>query len=144
MLRWDTGNQVLRIHRLVRDVIRERQPDEQRSVILQSALWMVNSYLPNYPPPDDVRSWPIWEPMVAHVRELISEAVQARIGQPTSRMADELAVFIAQKSLWPEAETLARLALKIDEQILGPEHPRVARDLNNLAALSTGSRRLSR
>jgi hypothetical protein len=27
MLRWDTGNQVFRIHRLVRDVIRERQPD---------------------------------------------------------------------------------------------------------------------
>jgi len=58
-------------------------------------------------------------------------------------MADELAVFIAQKSLWPEAETLARLALKIDEQILGPEHPRVARDLNNLAALLQATNRLA-
>ena len=135
MLRWETGNQAFRIHRLVRDVIRERQPDEQRSVILQGALWMVNSYLPSEPPPDDVRSWSIWEPMVAHVRELISGAIQARIGQPTSRMASDLAVFIAQKSLWPEAEILARLALEIDEKMLGPEHPHVASDLSALAGL---------
>ena len=57
-----------------------------------------------------LRSWPIWEPMVAHVRELISEAVQGRIGQPTSRLAGMLAMFIAAKSLWPEAEALAQLA----------------------------------
>ena len=80
--------------------------------------------------------------MVAHVRELISEAVQARIGQPTGRLANRLGVFIAAKSLWPEAETLGRLALEIDEQILGPEHPDVARDLNNLAALLQATNRL--
>ena len=34
-----------------------------------------------------------------------------------------------------EAEPLYRRALAIDEATLGPEHPGVARDLNNLAAL---------
>ena len=87
MLKWETGNQTFRIHRLVQEAIRERLPDEQRSAVLQSALWMVNNYLPGDPPPYDVRSWPIWEPMVAHVEELISEAVKAGIGQPTSRLA---------------------------------------------------------
>jgi len=143
MLRWDTGNQAFRIHRLVRDVIRERQPDEQRSAILRSALWMVNDYLPNDPPPDDVRSWPIWEPMVAHVRVLISGAVQAGIGQPTSRLANGLAMFIAKKSLWPEAEALARRALSIDEKSYGPEHPKVAIRLNNLAQLLQATNRLT-
>jgi len=34
-----------------------------------------------------------------------------------------------------EAEPLMRRALAIDEASLGPEHPNVARDLNNLAEL---------
>ena len=34
-----------------------------------------------------------------------------------------------------EAEPLYRRALAIDEKSFGPEHPDVARDLNNLAAL---------
>jgi len=143
MLKWETGNQAFRIHRLVWDVIRERQPDEQRSVILQSALLMVDSYLPDDPPADDVRSWPIWEPMVAHVRGLISEAAKSGIGQPTSRLANGLAIFIAVKSLWPEAEALARLALEIDEQMLGSGHPNVANRLNNLAHLLKETNRLT-
>ena len=143
MLKWETGNQTFRIHRLVQEAIRERLPDEQRGAILQSALWMVNNYLPGDPPPDDVRSWPIWEPMVAHVEELISEAVKAGIGQPTSRLANMLGMFIAEKSLWPEAEPFARLALEIDEQMLEPDHPRVAVRLNNLAQLLQATNRLS-
>jgi hypothetical protein len=56
MLKWETGNQAFRIHRLVRDVIREHQPNDQRGAILQSALSLVNSYLPDDPPPYRCRS----------------------------------------------------------------------------------------
>jgi hypothetical protein len=87
MLKWETGNQVFRIHRLVREAVGERLPDEQRATILQRALLMVNNYLPSNLPPNDVRSWPVWQTMVAHVEELISKAVEAGIGQPTSRLA---------------------------------------------------------
>jgi hypothetical protein len=66
MLKWETSNQAFRIHRLVQEAIRERLPDEQRDDILQRALLMVSNYLPDDPPPNDVRSWPIWETMVAH------------------------------------------------------------------------------
>jgi hypothetical protein len=60
---------------------------------------IVNNYLPGDPAPNDVRSWPIWQPMVAHVEELISKAVEASIGEPTSRLASMLGIFIAEKSL---------------------------------------------
>jgi len=90
MLKWETGNQAFRIHRLVQEASRERLPDDHRDTTLQDVLWMVSNYLPNDPPPSDVRSWPIWETMVAHVQELISEAAKARIGQPTSRLASML------------------------------------------------------
>jgi len=42
-----------------------------------------------------------------------------------------------------EAEPLMRRALAIDEQSYGAEHPNVARDLNNLAALLKATNRLS-
>jgi hypothetical protein len=142
MVKWETGNQAFRIHRLVRDAVRERLPREQRDAILHGALWMVNDYLPGDPPPD-VRSWPIWEMMVAHVRELISAAIQSRIGRPTRGLANELGVFVAEKSLWPEDESLARLALEIDVQMLGSEHPDVAVRLNNRAQLLRATNRLS-
>jgi tetratricopeptide (TPR) repeat protein len=41
-----------------------------------------------------------------------------------------------------EAEPLLRRALAIDEQSYGPEHPNVARDLNNLALLLQDTNRL--
>jgi hypothetical protein len=42
-----------------------------------------------------------------------------------------------------EAEPLLRRALAIDEASLGPEHPDVARDLNNLAQLLQATNRLA-
>jgi hypothetical protein len=96
---------------------------------------MVSNLLTGDPPPDDVRSWHIWETMAAHVLELISGAIEARIGQPTSRLASMLGMYFAAQGLSLEAEWLARLALTIDEQMLGPEHPTVAIRLNNLAEI---------
>jgi tetratricopeptide (TPR) repeat protein len=47
-----------------------------------------------------------------------------------------------QLAEWGEAETLLRRALAIDENKFGPEHPDVARDLNNLAILLQATSRL--
>jgi tetratricopeptide (TPR) repeat protein len=44
--------------------------------------------------------------------------------------------------LWPEAESLARLALEIGEKTLGREHPDVAISLNHLALLLKDMNRL--
>jgi tetratricopeptide (TPR) repeat protein len=41
-----------------------------------------------------------------------------------------------------EAEPLMRRALDIDERAYGPDHPNVARDLNNLALLLQDTNRL--
>jgi tetratricopeptide (TPR) repeat protein len=133
MLKWETGNQAFRIHGLILEAIRERLPEEDRKGILQGMMFLVDNYLPGDPPPNDVRSWPLWETMAAHVVDLISQAIDAHIGHPTSRLASMLGMFLAEKGVWPEAESLARLALTIDEQVLGPEHPTVAIRLNNLA-----------
>lgn len=44
---------------------------------------------------------------------------------------------------WVEAEPLMRRALAIDEKSVGPDHPDVARDLNNLAQLLQATNRIA-
>ena len=135
VLKWETANQSFRIHRLILEAIRERLPEENRKGILQGMLYLMDNYLPGDPPPSDVLSWPLWETMAPQVGEVILQAVQFRIGHPTSRLASLLGMFYHSKGLLRDAEVLARLALTIDEQLLGPEDPTVAIRLNNLAEI---------
>ena len=143
LLQWESGNQSFRVHRLVQEVTRERLAPEARKPWLQAALTLVNDYLPGDPPPDDVRSWPLWEPMRPHVTAVAKAADEAGIAEPTSRLLNELGLLLKAKALWTVAEPLMRRALQIDEASFGPDHPNVAIDLNNLASLLQDTNRLA-
>ena len=54
-----------------------------------------------------------------------------------------LGLLLMTQCIWTEAEALYRRALAIDEQSFGPEHPKVARDLNNLAQSLQDANRLA-
>lgn len=143
MLKWEVGNNAFRIHRLVKEITRERLPKEERESWLRAALGVVDDYLTGDPPPQDVRSWPVWEPMRAHVAVVIAAAEGAGIGHPTSRLMNDLGLLLKTKCVWDEAESLYRRALEIDEESFGKDHPNVARDLNNLASLLQATNRLA-
>ena len=142
-IKWESGNDAFRIHRLVQEVARERLPADQREPWLRAALAVVDDYLPGDPPPNDVRSWSRWEPMRPHVAALVAAADAAGIYEPTSRLMNELGLLLATQCIWAEAESLYRRALAIDEQSYGPQHPEVATRLNNLAALLQATNRLA-
>lgn len=58
--------------------------------------------------------------------------------------ANQLSNFLGpQMAQYFKAEPLMRWALRIDEDIFGPEHPNVATDLNNLATLLYATNRLA-
>ena len=59
-----------------------------------------------------------------------------------SRRINELADLYYYMAEYPKAEPLMRRALKIDEDSLGPDHPDVAIDMNNLAQLLADTNRL--
>ena len=143
LIKWESGNDAFRIHRLVQEVTRERLPPERREPWLRATLTVMNDFLPGDPPPQDVRSWPRWEPMRPHVVAVIAAADAAGIGEPTSRLMNGLGLLLMTQCIWTEAEFLYRRALAIDEQSYGPDHPRVAIDLNNLAALLQATNRLA-
>ena len=142
LVQWEADNTAFSLHRLVADMTSRRIVPDQRVAWLHAAIAWVNDYLPVDPPPDNVRSWPLWEPLQGHLAALIETAVAEDINEPTARLASDLGFLLKTQGLWREAEPLMRRALAIDETSYGAEHPKVAIDLNNLALLLKATNRL--
>ncbi|HEX7568893.1 MAG TPA: tetratricopeptide repeat protein, partial [Verrucomicrobiae bacterium] len=127
-------------HRLLQAISLDRLNLDERKQWGQIALKLLNTYTPKKP--SDVRTWPIWNRLQPHVGILLKN-----IGDDSNDAAAVLmslfANFLKGKALYSEAEPLNRRALAIGEKNLGPEHPKVALRLNNLASLLLDTERLA-
>ena len=132
----------LSVHKMVQEVMRSWIGEDNLSDWTKLALKMVKQYAPSDPPPQDVRSWPIWEPLRPHAERVIEH--RERVGADTnlSVLANNLGVYLKTNALYDEAEPLYRGALEINEASLGKDHPEVAIRLNNLASLLQATNRL--
>ncbi len=137
------GEECFTMHRLVQDSIRLSIPEDRRKIWAKLALELVNQYIPSDPPPDDVRSWDFWEPAESHVAAIAAYADGLGIGDPTTRLLNDLASYFYRRARFDEAEPMYRRSLAIDEQSLGKDHPKVAMILSNLAQLLQATNRLA-
>ena len=128
-----------RVHRVVQLITRDRLSAEQQRATLIAMLKAINAATPAES--DDVRTWPVLEPLRQHLLAITAHADRAGIAEPTTRLLRVMAVLLHAKALFMEAEPLIRRALAIDEQSYGAEHPSVATDLNNLAAVLQATNR---
>ncbi|MFY9824086.1 MAG: tetratricopeptide repeat protein [Thermoanaerobaculia bacterium] len=133
------------VHRLVQDVTRRSLRNGLEEGLwpetLGEALRWVNAAFVGHP--QDVRNWPVLDPLASHARAVVLYADAVGIADPTALLMNNLAQLLYAKSLLAEAEPLMRRALEIQEKIFGPEHPMVATYLNNLAVLLQATSRLS-
>ena len=129
------------VHRLVQEVTRLRQDSAQEPHELEAALaWINAAFVDN---PQDVRSWPVLEPLEPHAKAVANFADRAGVAGATAELLSQVGTLLLTKADYDEAEPLLRLALQIDEASYGPDHPAVARDLNNLAVLLQNNNRLA-
>ncbi len=129
------------VHRLVQDFDRRAMSDERRAQALREALGWVNAaFIGN---PDDVRNWPILDPLAPHALAVARHADQAELAEPTARLFNRLGLMIRAKADYDQAEPLLRYALAIDEKTYSPDHPNVATGLNNLARLLQAKKRFA-
>ena len=129
------------VHRLVQEVTRLRQDSAQEPHELEAALaWINAAFVDN---PQDVRSWPVLEPLEPHAKAVANFADRAGVAGATAELLSQVGTLLLTKADYDEAEPLLRLALQIDEASYGPDHPAVARDLNNLAGLLQDTNRLA-
>jgi tetratricopeptide (TPR) repeat protein len=143
MVQWtDAANASVQVHRLVQEITRGRLPEASHRFWPEQALQLVNAALPAEPPPNDVRSWPIWEPFQPHVAFVVDQADRAGLAEPMTRLINGLGLFLEAKCVFAEAEPLLRRALAIDEAAYGATHPSAAAHLNNLALLLRDTNRL--
>jgi len=128
------------VHRLVQEVTRNRLPAQGQRTWIELSLRLVNGFVPS--PPNDVRTWPIWDLLRPHAAEVVLHADAAGLPEPTGRLMNELGLLLNTKGLFAEAERLYRRVLDIDQTVLGSDHQEVAIDLNNLATLLQDTNRL--
>jgi tetratricopeptide (TPR) repeat protein len=129
------------VHRMVQDALRSRIPEARRLDWVEGALKVVNQFTQFEE--QDVESWPIWDLMRPHMDRVTKYAEALRLYSPTTSIMMQLATLLNIKALYREAEPLVRRILEIEEDSFGPQHPNVARDLNNLASLLQATNRLS-
>jgi tetratricopeptide (TPR) repeat protein len=128
-------------HRLVQAVQTDRLDAPTTRRWTELALRLVDDAVPG--DTNDVRTWPVMEPLRVHAEMIAAQADQLGITEPTARLMNQLGLFLKAKALHREAEPLYRRALAIDEQSFGPDHPNVAIRLNNLAQLLQATNRLA-
>jgi hypothetical protein len=93
-----------KVHRLVQLITREQleAPRESLSAILAA----VKSVTPARP--DDVRTWPLWNPLQPHIAVVIQHADSAGLTNPTSFLMVHLGLLLKSKALYADAEPLIR------------------------------------
>ena len=129
------------VHRLVQDFARRAMSKERPTKALRDALaWLTAAFAGD---PQDVRNWPVLDPLAPHALAVGRHAEAAQIAEPTARLFNDLGLLLYAKADYAEAEPLFRGALAIGEKSFGPDHPNVARDLNNLALLLLATNRLA-
>jgi tetratricopeptide (TPR) repeat protein len=121
------------VHRLVQDFARRNMTEERRGEALREALEWVNAAFVG--DPQDVRSWPVLDPLMPHALVVARGSDETGVALPTARLFNELGLLLYSKARYAEAEPLYRRALVIKEENYGPMHPEVARGLNDLATL---------
>jgi hypothetical protein len=130
----DVGSGTFLMHRLVQDVTRrELEAAGATMARLTEALGWMNAAFDG--DPQDVRTWPVLNPLTPHAEAVSGCADGAAIAEPTVYLTDRLAMLFHARALYGRAEPHSRRALAIAEASFPPTDTRIGVCLNNLAQL---------
>ena len=134
-----TEPRLLRVHRLVQELVRRDLPEADRTARQQAVDALVKERAAA------LEKATRWEEARWEIAPLAALAgLWAAIDHPgASWLLNQAAHHWQNLAAWTLAEPLMRRALAIDEASLGPHHPDVAIDLDNLAALLKTTSRLA-
>ena len=133
------GDGTFSVHRMVQAVQRDRLDQAALIRWAEGAVRLVNGAFPK----PEFSNWPICERLITHVQAcaVFIERLDLKLSE-AARLLNESGVYLNDRAQYAAAEPLHRQALKIDEQSFGPDHPKVAIRLNNLAQVLQDTNRL--
>jgi tetratricopeptide (TPR) repeat protein len=129
------------VHRVVQEVTRDEQAVAgEADAAFGAALRWLSAAIRNTNA-QDVQSWPVLEPLEPHALAALARATDDHESAARAHLLNKFGLLFHTKAQHARAEPLFRRALAIDEARYGPDHPDVARDLNNLAGLLEATNR---
>ena len=122
------------VHRLVQSVLRDRLSPKEQKRWATAAVQIVNEALPD--DCSDVRTWPTVAPLLPHGAAAAEHAESLGcVADATAYVLNQLALYLQARADYTPAKDYLERALRIDETAFGPDHPNVARDVNNLGGV---------
>jgi tetratricopeptide (TPR) repeat protein len=126
--------EVVAVHQLVQQVIRDHLGLERRRQLVAVALRLLRAAFPDaHTDPD---AWPAYAQLLSHVLAVTghAEALDTEL-ERVAWLLNEAGLYLWQRADHPQARTLHERALAIYEARLGADHPETASSLNNLATV---------
>jgi hypothetical protein len=113
---------VVAVHRLVQQVIRDRLSPERRRQLVAVALRLLQAAFPNAH--TDPNAWPAYAQLLPHGLAAISHAQALELDlERVAWLLTDAGEYLWQRADHPQARTLYERALAIREAHLGPDHP---------------------
>ncbi|HEU5376344.1 MAG TPA: FxSxx-COOH system tetratricopeptide repeat protein, partial [Ktedonobacteraceae bacterium] len=127
--------QTLSIHRLVQAVLLDSMGETERKQWHTQAISALDAVLPEMPAGTEFTLWNQCERLLPHALLCLHRAEAMAESLMFASLADKVARYLRERAWYTEAQPLTQHALRIREQVLGPEHPQVADSLITLANL---------
>ncbi|HZU03769.1 MAG TPA: tetratricopeptide repeat protein, partial [Ktedonobacteraceae bacterium] len=120
LVRRSREHQALAMHRLVQTVLKHTIQAVERV----------------FPDGIEPANWPTCKRLLSHAQACAALIEEHDLrSQEAANLLHRMANYLSEHAWYNEAEPLFQRALRIWEQLLGPEHPNVAYPLNDLATL---------
>jgi tetratricopeptide (TPR) repeat protein len=133
LLRRDSQNKTLSIHRLVQAVLRDMLSEEERRIWAECAARAVNAVFPEV----KFETWAQCQRYLPHVRVCIASITQWHMVFPeVASLHHRAGLYLQERAQYTDAEQLFQEALTIYEQVVEAENVSIVRVLNDLANLS--------
>lgn len=131
LVKRNLGEHTLSIHRLVQAVLWEEMGDQERQVWQRRAIRALDTAFPEIIP----ENWKQCERFLPHLLACVATLPEDVLDPDLAVVLRKTADYLRGRARFKQAEPLYQRALHIEEQLWGPEHPRLAAPLYGLALL---------
>lgn len=126
------GGGMINVHRLVQLVVREWLTDEERTTWARAALQAVDNAFPSQT--NDPQQWETCDRLLPHVQSAVACADRGAADPTVAGLVlNRVGSYLRWRAQFQDARIAVERALALAEAVLGPQHPRVATCINNLA-----------
>ncbi len=130
----DVQPDAVSVHRLVQAVTHDLMSDEDKETWAGAAVKLLSATYPF--DGDNLSTWPLSQRLLPHGMAAAHHAEKLHVtAEKTSMLLNSFAEHLRFLARWDEAKRALERALRINEEVLGPDHSEVASILSNLGTV---------